>query len=1041
MLTFKKRRLKFKLVRYIASTALITLLAPGVFASDLCPDYKSVNQFNPERHDYCSELWTKVRSPSDKNGTPYPLDQYEKFVGEFFNNHCHRDPELKNSAGVGWGRDKDVRDTGPYTATRDANGDWVGAYHGFHAPVVIWYSPEMMEWLQRNRPADGEAVNKVEAIPDGAIIAKEMYTPPGSRCRGLDIDKLQPAHGIAYMVRDNKAATDGWFWGYFGHFPAGENDPNIDWPPRPDNSPAYAGFGQYCLNCHASAENNGTFSDLANIEGQPGQPISYLSQDWFLTEVEADLPLQLLHSPQHVDAPVVKSSSVPPAFSNRFPLPPEQSLGSVESFSLPSQTYDNVWVKAGETAPISSEYVTSDQCAGCHDAGSTGLRFDMTKPNPHGDDLINLSPYATWRTSPMGLAGRDPIFYAQLSSEEGMHSGSLDLIWNTCFGCHGIMGQRQFQLDHASTEQECEAAVFTPDIITAVPYSKEQTKNKTQAHYDLDAAPYGALARDGVSCIACHRAALTPDQTAKYDDQAQNTCIKARQNTLNANPDLGGLSGFAKTFTGSFTVSDPGTVFGPFENPKTKPMSNALNAIPEHDDAIASSEQCGTCHTVHLPVLWQPDGKGEPEFIADTYEQTTYPEWLFSEFRTGTAAFLPKGEMLPGGAGDTPQSCVDCHMESQSDNGTVYKSKIASIQERSNMPEAAYALGAEDIDLDVRDNFARHTLVGLNLFLVSMADQFPNVLGIPTVDPMLGKKGLAPIKRTANEMVVNATKRTAQIDITGTTINAGNVVADIKIKNLVGHKFPSGVSFRRAFVRFEVLSESNKVLWQSGAVDQYGVLIDNKGAPLAGELWYDQSCNKVVDQTSYQPHYQTITSPEQVQIYQEVKLNPGDPKQVSHTPSCEVGAPIEPSANLTTSFLSICHTAKDNRLMPAGQPPEDIRLAIAQKLGLSEEQAHKLVEETSATGVGDDPDYVTGGGDSFTYEIPLSSISETPHSVRASLHYQATPPFYLQDRFCTASGASRDRLYYLSAMLETDGTPIEDWTFSMVSTGSVTIEQ
>ena len=31
-------------------------------------------------------------------------------------------------------------------------------------------------------------------------------------------------------------------------------------------------------------------------------------------------------------------------------------------------------------------FVTSSQCLGCHDAGSTGLQFDMTKPNPHGDN-------------------------------------------------------------------------------------------------------------------------------------------------------------------------------------------------------------------------------------------------------------------------------------------------------------------------------------------------------------------------------------------------------------------------------------------------------------------------------------------------------------------------------------------------------------------------------------------------------------------------------------------------------------------------------
>jgi hypothetical protein len=40
--------------------------------------------------------------------------------------------------------------------------------------------------------------------------------------------------------------------------------------------------------------------------------------------------------------------------------------------------------------------VTSDQCAGCHSAGGTGIQFDMTIPGANGKP-INLSPYGTWR--------------------------------------------------------------------------------------------------------------------------------------------------------------------------------------------------------------------------------------------------------------------------------------------------------------------------------------------------------------------------------------------------------------------------------------------------------------------------------------------------------------------------------------------------------------------------------------------------------------------------------------------------------------------
>ena len=69
-----------------------------------------------------------------------------------------------------------------------------------------------------------------------------------------------------------------------------------------------------------------------------------------------------------------------------------------------------------------------------------------------------------------------------------------------------------------------------------------------------------------------------------------------------------------------------------------------------------------------------------------------------------------------------------------------YQSKIATIQEYSNFPQAEHTLPAQEIDLPVREGYARHTLVGLNLFLIKMAQQFPQLLGIRTEDPMLTAK-------------------------------------------------------------------------------------------------------------------------------------------------------------------------------------------------------------------------------------------------------------------------------------------------------------
>jgi len=53
--------------------------------------------------------------------------------------------------------------------------------------------------------------------------------------------------------------------------------------------------------------------------------------------------------------------------------------------------------------------------------------------------------------------------------------------------------------------------------------------------------------------------------------------------------------------------------------------------------------------------------------------------------------------------------------------------------------------------------------------------------------------------------------------------------------------------------------------------------------------------------------------------------------------------------------------------------------------------------------------------------------------VRAALFYQATPPFFLQDRFCTSQSVDTRRLYFLSGHLNLEGTEAQDWKLMVVS--------
>src|SRR5262245_30891468 len=133
-----------------------------------------------------------------------------------------------------WCVDKTVRDTGPYVYEE---------YLGTHPAVRVYYSPAIMTWLVNGR---------IDAVPDGAMIVKEMYFPgPAARYQGKALTPIS----WTVMIKDSRGSKDGWFWG--GLFTSKPGDPPMPSPsdsykpPFPERS---EGFGLTCLHCHASSE-------------------------------------------------------------------------------------------------------------------------------------------------------------------------------------------------------------------------------------------------------------------------------------------------------------------------------------------------------------------------------------------------------------------------------------------------------------------------------------------------------------------------------------------------------------------------------------------------------------------------------------------------------------------------------------------------------------------------------------------------------------------------------------------------------------------
>jgi hypothetical protein len=276
-------------------------------------------------------------------------------------------------------------------------------------------------------------------------------------------------------------------------------------------------------------------------------------------------------------------------------------------------------------------------------------------------------------------------------------------------------------------------------------------------------------------------------------------------------------------------------------------------------------------------------------------------------------------------------------------------------------------------------------------------------------DYMTGSANGLPTAITESDRL--AKHETARVEILSTALAGAKLAARVKITNLTGHRFPSGVGFRRAFLEFSVKDAGGKVVWASGRTNSVGAVVDANGDPLPSEfLEVDPETGVQV----YEPHYQTITRQDQVQVYEELTKNP--------------------EGDFTTSFLARMETVKDNRLLPKGWTrggPKGFRAFYSPEPA----QAEEALKATHPEGnVLQDGQFLDGtGSDVITYQptLPkrvLEGVKQgRPITVTAALYYQAIPPRYLQDRFTTAQGDNTRRLHYLTSHLNLEGTNIENW--------------
>lgn len=225
-----------------------------------------------------------------------------------------------------------------------------------------------------------------------------------------------------------------------------------------------------------------------------------------------------------------------------------------------------------------------------------------------------------------------------------------------------------------------------------------------------------------------------------------------------------------------------------------------------------------------------------------------------------------------------------------------------------------------------RENMARHVFVGGNFFIQRILNRYRGDLSVAAYPQELETSAARTVRHLENE--------TARVSIGGLEVNQGRLEADIAVENLGGHKLPTAYPSRRAWLHVTVTDNAGNVVFESGKLNPDGSITGN---------------DNDADPLQYEPHYERIDSPDQVQIYE--------------------GIMIDSNGQPTTGLLNALRYEKDNRLLPRG---------------FDKTTADEEIEVRG--GAVTDADF-TGGGDAVHYSMAVGN-AQGPLRITVELWFQ-----------------------------------------------------
>jgi hypothetical protein len=238
-------------------------------------------------------------------------------------------------------------------------------------------------------------------------------------------------------------------------------------------------------------------------------------------------------------------------------------------------------------------------------------------------------------------------------------------------------------------------------------------------------------------------------------------------------------------------------------------MQAAAGVVPEEAVHLRASEMCATCHTLFTQAF---DDAGN--VAGELAEQVPYLEWAHSAFRE-------------------TNSCQSCHM-----------------------PELAEETPITSVLGEPRPQFSEHVFLGGNTFMLGLLNKHRGELGVHA----LPQEFETLIRRTREHLATS----TARLAIETARVAGRDLVVDLAVSNLAGHKLPTAYPSRRVWLHVKVTDSSGRVVFESG--------------PPRGD--------------------DAIDSDDQVQIYEPIL--------------------VDSRGRVTTGLLSGVRYVKDNRILPTG---------------------------------------------------------------------------------------------------------------------------